>query len=60
MEDQFRVCRQRAESLGLTIVARHSDDAVSGSTPVDGRPGGVLLLADAMAGRFEVLLLEGA
>ena len=29
VEDQFRVCRQRAESLGLTIVARHKDDAVS-------------------------------
>ncbi len=59
VEDQFRVCRQRAESLGLTIVAHHKDDGVSGSTPVDGRAGGVLLLADAMAGRFEVLLLEG-
>ena len=59
VEDQFRVCRQRAESLGLAIVAHHKDDGVSGSTPVDGRAGGVLLLADAMAGRFEVLLLEG-
>lgn len=39
--------------------AVHGDDAVSGSTPVGARPAGKALLADALAGRFAVLLVEG-
>ncbi|MGI4813914.1 MAG: recombinase family protein [Janthinobacterium lividum] len=41
------------------MVAERSDHAVSGSTQVGARPGGKALLADAIAGRFDVLLLEG-
>lgn len=54
--DQYRLCETKTPE-GV-IVARHGDDGVSGSTPVDRRPGGRALLADAMAGRFDVLLLE--
>ncbi len=59
IEDQARVCRARAETLGLEIIGLHADNGVSGSTPVAARPGGAQLLADALAGRFRVLLLEG-
>jgi DNA invertase Pin-like site-specific DNA recombinase len=59
IEDQARVCRTRAEALHLQIVAVHADDEVSGSTPVASRRGGKALLADVLAGRFQVLLLEG-
>lgn len=54
--DQFRVCEARAGSM--MIVARHSDDGISGSVPVGKRPGGRALLADALAGRFDVLIVE--
>ncbi|HEY3232434.1 MAG TPA: recombinase family protein [Roseiflexaceae bacterium] len=59
IEDQARVCRTRAEAFQLQVVAVHADDEVSGSTPVASRPGGKTLLADVLAGRFQVLLLEG-
>lgn len=59
LADQFRLGRERAATLGLTVIAEHGDDAVSGSTPVAARPGGKALLADALAGRFDVLLIEG-
>ena len=59
IEDQARVCRARAESLHLEVVAMHGDDEITGSTPVASRPGGKALLVDALAGRFQVLLLEG-
>lgn len=56
LSDQYRLCESRAPDG--TIVARHGDDGVSGSTPVDRRPSGRALLADALAGRFDVLLVE--
>lgn len=59
IEDQARVCRARAEREGWDVAIAHSDDGVSGSVPVARRPGGARLLADALAGRFDVLLLEG-
>jgi site-specific DNA recombinase len=58
-EDQARLCRQRAEAEGWTVEAVHADDGVSGSCPVASRPGGARLLADILAGRADVLLLEG-
>ena len=57
--DQRRICQGRAETEGWTIVAHHSDEGISGTTPIAGRPGGAALLADALAGRFDVLILEG-
>jgi DNA invertase Pin-like site-specific DNA recombinase len=58
IDDQARLCRERATALGLTVVAVHSDRAVSGATPVDRRPGASACVADALAGRFDVLLIE--
>jgi site-specific DNA recombinase len=59
VDDQVRVCRARAETEGLDVVATYADEGISGSTPVDSRPGGAHLLADALAGRFDVLIVEG-
>ena len=57
--DQLRAARDRAQREGWPIVAMHSDEGVSGSTPVALRPGGKALLADALACRFDVLIVEG-
>ena len=35
IEDQARVCRARAAVLDLTVVSVHSDEAISGATPVE-------------------------
>lgn len=56
--DQFRVCEARAAAEGLVISARHGDNGVSGSTPVSQRPAGRALMADAMAARIDVVLVE--
>ena len=59
IEDQLRAARARAEKEGWTIVAEHSDSEISGSVPVALRKGGKGLLADALAKRFDVLIIEG-
>ncbi|QDD65573.1 recombinase family protein [Herbaspirillum seropedicae] len=59
LEDQFRVCRARAAREGADVEFERSDAAISGSTAVASRPGGNAMLADALAGRFEILLVEG-
>lgn len=58
IHDQIAVCQSRALREGWQVIATHSDTAVSGSVQVSVRPGGKGLLADALAGRFDVLLLE--
>ncbi|MBR7777402.1 recombinase family protein [Undibacterium sp. BYS50W] len=58
IEDQAVICRRLAASEGFTVVSVHGDDGVSGSTPVQQRSGGARLLADALADRFEVLIVE--
>lgn len=57
--DQLRAARERAQREGWEIVAVHADEGVSGSVPVAMRPGGKALLADALAGRWQVLIVEG-
>ncbi len=59
IEDQMRKARERALREGWLIVAEHGDRSISGSVPVALRPGGKAMLADALAGRFEVLIVEG-
>lgn len=54
IDDQVRVCRDRAARLGLEVATVYSDAAVSGATYVAARAGGAALLAD----RFDVLLME--
>jgi site-specific DNA recombinase len=57
--DQLRAARARAEREGWVVVAQHEDQELSGSVPVALRPGGKALIADALASRFDVLVLEG-
>ena len=59
IKDQLRAARNRAEAEGWSIVATHADEGVSGTTPIAMRAGGKALLADALAKRFEVLIVEG-
>ena len=54
--DQFRICRTHAEKQGWHIVEEYSDHAVSGASLL--RPGIQALMADALAGRFNLVLAE--
>jgi len=56
IEDQLRQCRERAAREGWTIVDSYSDRAVSGASLI--RSGIQSLLADAQAGRFDMVLSE--
>ena len=58
IEDQAEICRRLATSQGISVIAVYGDDGISGSTPVQQRPGGAKLMADALAGRFDVLIVE--
>jgi site-specific DNA recombinase len=56
IEDQLRQCRERAVREGWTIVESYSDRSISGASLI--RSGIQSLLADAQAGRFDVVLSE--
>ena len=56
IEAQERLCRLRAEALGLQVVIVHADRAVSGSVPVAKREAGRALLADALAGKSRLVV----
>ncbi|NCT85457.1 MAG: recombinase family protein [Comamonadaceae bacterium] len=57
--DQLREAHARADREGWHVVATHADEGVSGSTPLAMRAGGKALMADALAKRFDVLIVEG-
>jgi len=57
IEDQIRICRERAEREGWKVVATHQDAAVSGSSVIL-HPGIQTLLRDARAGQFDMVLAE--
>ncbi|MDY0882270.1 recombinase family protein [Dongia soli] len=57
IEDQLRICRERAQQLGASISREYADAAISGSHLFN-RPGINSLLADARAGAFDTLLAE--
>lgn len=59
IEDQTAAARTYAEAQGWTVVATHADMELSGSIPVAMRPGGRALLADLVARKFDILVLEG-
>ncbi|MFI4952899.1 MAG: recombinase family protein [Burkholderiales bacterium] len=55
-EDQRRNCERRADAEGWEIVAHYKDEGISGSR--SDRPGYQQTLRAAMAGEFDVLLLD--
>jgi len=56
IEDQLRQCRERAAREGWTIADSYYDRAISGASLI--RSGIQSLLADAQAGRFDMVLSE--
>lgn len=57
IDDQFAVCRQRAERDGHRVVATFEDRARSGAS-VFGRPGLAQMVEAAKADAFDVLVVE--
>lgn len=55
--DQTRECRARADQLGATVVETYADAALSGGDARH-RPALQRLLADARAGRFDLVVAE--
>ena len=56
IEDQFRNCQAYAEREGWEVIARYADRGISGADA--GRPQYQAMLADAKAGKFNVLLMD--
>ncbi len=57
VEDQFRVCRERAAREGWKVVGACKDSAISGDSMIL-RPGIQALLEDARRGMFGILVAE--
>ena len=56
IEDQLRICRERAEREGWTVTAVFSDMAISGASMQ--RPGVQGLMDQSSRGRFDVVMTE--
>ncbi|MDA1099221.1 MAG: recombinase family protein [Proteobacteria bacterium] len=56
IDDQYRNCQAQADREAWAVVARYKDKAMSG-TDAD-RPGFNAMMADAMAGQFDVLIVD--
>jgi site-specific DNA recombinase len=56
IEDQNRICRERAAKEGWSVHQCYSDRGISGASLI--RPGIQKLLQDAQAGRFGIVLAE--
>ncbi|MGK6317946.1 recombinase family protein [Sphingomonas sp. DT-204] len=57
IEDQLRVCRERAEREGWHVVRTYEDAAISGSSMIM-RPDVQAMVQDARAGEFDLVLAE--
>ncbi|MCI4590423.1 recombinase family protein [Sphingobium sp. BYY-5] len=57
IEDQLRICRERAEREGWHVVHSYEDAAISGASMIL-RPGIQSLVQDAQAGKFDMVLAE--
>ena len=58
IDDQLRAARVLATSHGWEVVSVHHDAETTGSVPPSLRPGSKRLIADALARRFDVLIVE--
>jgi DNA invertase Pin-like site-specific DNA recombinase len=56
IEDQIRICRERAAKEGWSIYNEYSDHGISGASLM--RPGIQKLLQDAVQGRFRIVVTE--
>ena len=57
IEDQLSLCGDRAQREGWTIIGTYTDRAISGAD-ITNRSGINALLADARAGRFDIVVSE--
>jgi len=58
IDDQERLCKQRAESEGILDLNTISDSEVRGYVPVDKRPGGASLLKVIQQNTTDMILIE--
>ncbi|MBL4750154.1 MAG: recombinase family protein [Amylibacter sp.] len=56
IEDQIRICEDRAKAEGWTVVKHYTDHAVSGESLF--RPGIQSLITDAPLGQFDIVMSE--
>ena len=56
IEDQIRLCKERAKREGWRVVNCYTDHAISGASLI--RPGMQMLLKDAQAEKFDVIVAE--
>ena len=56
VDDQFRLCAERAKAEGWTVVDQFADRGISGASLV--RPGIQDLLQHALVGKFDVVIAE--
>ncbi|WP_338045769.1 recombinase family protein [Parasedimentitalea marina] len=56
IEDQIRLCEERAQANGHTVVQCYTDHATSGASLM--RPGIQMLMQDAAAGDFSIVMSE--
>lgn len=56
IEDQVRLCEERAAREGWTVAQHYTDHGISGASLM--RPGVRALLRDAQAGQFKIVLTE--
>ena len=56
LDDQLRLCRALAERNGWDVIAVCEDDGMSGA--LKGRKGYLAMVADAIAGKFDLVVAE--
>lgn len=54
--DQYRICTEHARKIKADVVQRYADEGISGIA-IGNRPAFNRMVADAMAGKFEVILV---
>ncbi|MDI6894853.1 MAG: recombinase family protein [Bacillota bacterium] len=57
IENQVEYARRYCELNGVKVTAHYLDDGVTGTIPLEERPEGRRLLADAKAGKFDTVLI---
>lgn len=57
IEDQIQICNERAKHENWKVVNTYTDHGISGASLM--RPGIQMLMQDAMAGKFDIVLAEG-
>lgn len=57
IETQRDFAAQYCKANEIEVIARYSDDGISGTMPISVRPDGARLLADAKAKRFDTILV---